>query len=237
MRIGFVPAVIQLVLLVAADVTAASAGTGLPDAVYDKIPFEQWRSEGNQSPIPWSIEVVPPELSNHQRLLIGVKIQVDGGKLAKRHGKEQLLALVQFEDADGTVWRTHSSLNRESGGEIGYVQNAFVLPGDYVLSVAVCDAAGLQHSFAGRNLHLPALKTDPLPEAWDGLPRVEFLRSSAESPDSWYLPDIDGRLHLPVHTHRPVHIDVLLNTTPGDRISDPVGGLRRNMSVLIPAPK
>ena len=230
-------AIIQLVLVVGAYVPATFAGTSLRDDVFEQIPFDRWRSEGNQSVIPWSVDVIPPELSSHQRLLVGVKIQVDVSKFAKHHRKERLLALVQFEDADRTVWRTHSFLNRESGGEIDYIQNAFVLPGDYVLSVAVCDAAGLQHSFAGRKLHVPALKADPLPNSWDGLPRVEFLRSGAESPDAWFLPDVNGRLHLPIQTHHPVHIDVLLNTTPGDRVSDPVGGLRRNMSVLIPALK
>jgi hypothetical protein len=238
MRTGFAAVVIQILLQVAAGAAPVGAGTGLRDATFGQIPFDQWRSEGNQSLIPWSVEVLPPELSSHQRLLVAVKIQVDGRKLTKHHLKEHLLALVQFEEADGAVWQTHSSLTREPGGEFSYTQNAFVLPGDYVLSVAVCDSAGLQHSFLLKKLQVPALKHETLGNSWEGLPRVEFFADHAESPDGWFLPGIDSRLHLPVQTRRPVHIDLLVNTTPGDYPpSDPVAGLRRNMSFLIPALK
>ncbi len=130
------------------------------------------------------------------------------------------------------------TLSRESSGKLGFTQNVFVLPGDYVLSVAICDSAGLQHSLAMKRLQVPALKSDALPGMWDGLPRVEFFRSGGDSPDGWFLPEIDSRLHLPLQTRHPVHIDLLLNTTPGEqRAFDPAAGLRRNMSFLIPALK
>ncbi len=45
------------------------------------------------------------------------------------------------------------------------------------------------------------------------------------------------RLHLPVETRRPVNLDILLNTTPGESISEPIGELRRNMSALLPVLK
>jgi hypothetical protein len=237
-RAGFAAAAIQILLFIAAGATPVYAGTGLHDPAFSQVPFDQWRLDGNQSLIPWSVEVLPPELSSHQRLLVAVKIQVDGRKLTKHHLKDHLVALVQFEEADGTVWQTHSSLTREPGGEFNFTQNAFVLPGDYVLSVAVSDSTGLQHSFFLKKLQVPPLKHETLDHLWDGLPRVDFLAAHPDSPDGWFLPEIESRLRLPVQTQHTVHIDLLLNTTPGEyRPSDPVAGLRRNMSFLIPALK
>jgi hypothetical protein len=220
MHSGFAAAV--LILLGLSAGVRAVADTGVQDAVFDRVPFDRWSAEGNQSSLPWTIEFDAPELSSHQRLFAGVRITVEGRKLAKHGLQKQLLALVQFEGSDGRIWRTHSSLKRGASGDISFIQNAFVLPGDYVVAVAICDAAGLQHSFARKKMHVSPLKADPLSGSWEG------------SPDTWFLPEIGSRLQLPVQTRHPVHIDVLLNTTPADRPSDRIGEMRRNMSALIP---
>jgi hypothetical protein len=238
MRTGVATAAIQLLLLAATGAPLITAETGLHDDAFQQVPFEQWRAQGNQSPIPWSVEVAPPELSSHQRLAVAVKIEVDGNKLTRRRLKDHLLALVEFAGADGTVWQTHGSLHRQPGGVFSYTQNAFVLPGDYAVSLAVSDSTGLQHSFAAKKLQVPGLKHETLQSPWEGLPAVEFFASHADTPDGWFLPEIDTRLHLPVESRHPVHVDILLNTTPGDfRASDPIAALRRNMNFLIPALK
>ncbi len=125
---------------------------------------------------------MPPELSAFQRIAAGVKIQVDGPELPKHHA----VILTEFEDADGGVWQTHAELGR--GPE--YVQSAFVLPGDYSVSVAIYDPVTRKHGFTQKKLHVAPLKTEPLPGAWEGLPRVEFF--SAESDSAW-MPGISPR--------------------------------------------
>jgi hypothetical protein len=221
----FAIAIIGLFLLLSATASAESGASGLRDPVFSQVPFDQWRSGGKQSLSHWSVELVPPELSSFQRIVAGVKIQSDG-----REFPSHAVLLVEFEDAEGGVWQTHSALGREPE----YSRNAFVLPGDYYVSVAIYDPATLRHSFTRKKLHVAQLKADPLPNAWDGLPRVEFLPPDADLPDSWLLPTITSQLHLPVHTQRPLHVDILLNSTPGENTSDPTGEMRRNMSVLIP---
>lgn len=178
------------------------------------------------SPIAWSVDIVPAELSGHQRLLAGVSV-------AFRHPlSEKVSPVVRLEDSDGKVWENRTSVDRD------FVRYAFVLPGDYTVSVEIRDVV------VSKKLHVPPLKREPLPDLWAGLPRVEFITSNADSPDAWFLPEIKGRLHLPVETRNPVHVDVLVNTTSGERFaaesgfsSTPGGAAERNLSVLIPALK
>src|ERR1700743_970010 len=172
------------------------------------------------SPIAWSVEVLPAELSRPPRLLGGVNVEF------RPPGAEKVTASVRFEDSDGKVWENRTAIDRD------FVQYAFVLPGDYSVSVEI------RHAVVSKKLHVPPLKREPLPDLWAGLPRVEFITSNPDSPDAWFLPEIKGRLHLPVETRNPIHIDVLVNTTPGERFSAESGGaMERNLGVLIPALK
>ena len=57
--------------------------TGLPDAVFDRIPFEQWLRESGDSHIRWSAEVVPATLSLHQRLGVTIAVRVDGAEFVR----------------------------------------------------------------------------------------------------------------------------------------------------------
>jgi hypothetical protein len=212
---------------------AQRAQTAQPDPFFSQVPFDQWRANAKQSLTHWSADLVPPELSAFQRIATGVKIQVDGPELPKHHA----LILAEFEDADGAVWQTHAVLGR--GPE--FLQNAFVLPGDYSVSVAIYDPVTRKHGFTQKKLHVAPLKTEPLPGAWEGLPRVEFFSAERDSvgwqDDAWYLPSITNRLRLPLETRHRVHINVLVNTTPSESVSDSLGELRRNMSAVIPAMK
>jgi hypothetical protein len=117
------------------------------------------------------------------------------------------------------------------------VQSAFVLPGDYSVSIALYDPVTRKHGSIQKKLHVAPLKTEPLPGAWDNLPRVEFFSAERDSPDAWYLPSITSRLRLPLETPHRVHVRVLVNTSPSESVSDSLGELRRNMSAVIPATK
>lgn len=222
-------AAITILVVLTAGAAFASAETGQRDAIFSQFAFDKWRSEGNQPLAHSSIEIVPPELSAFQRIVAGIKVEPGGSELADHHA----LVLVEVEDGAGGVWQTHGSLEHAPA----YVQNEFVLPGDYAISVALFDPVTFRHGFAQKKLHVPDLKTEPLPGSWTGLPRVEFLPTGVDLPDSWFLPSISSRLNLPVQTERPVHVDLLVNTTPSDRATDSVGELRRNMSAVIPALK
>lgn len=208
---------------------ALTAAYGQTDPFFSQVPFDQWRASGKQSLTHWSADLVPPELSAFQRIAAGVKIQVDGPELPKHHA----VILIELANADGGVWQTHAELSRG----LQYLQSAFVLPGDYSVSVAIYDPVTRKHGFTQKKLHVVPLKTEPLPGAWEGLPRVEFFSADRNSPDGWYLPSLTTRLRLPLQTQHKVHIDVVVNTTPSETVSDSLGELRRNMNAVIPAMK
>jgi hypothetical protein len=222
---------------------AAATQPGFADPEFSKVPFREWLSQGRHTQIRWEIDVTPPELSTHQRLIVRVAIRVDGRDLEKRRGGGDLVAMVQFEDAEKRVWQNHTSFplaHIKSGirtQDMTVLQYAFVLPGDYTLSIALCDTTTLEHNVMVRRIHVAPLKNDPLPDAWSGLPNVEFVSERADAPDVWYLPEVGTRLRLARATRRPVHIQILLNTTPTGKSSGSLGAMRRDMSVLIPALK
>jgi hypothetical protein len=110
------------------------------------------------------------------------------------------------------------------------------LPGEYKVSLAICDSQTGEHSFIQRDVHVAGLRADPLAGAWQGLSPVEFVIPD-EEPDVWFQPNIRGRMRVVVETTRPVHIDLIMNMTPSERASGSTNAFRRNMSVLVPALK
>ena len=223
-------------------VSRAFGETGRLDPEFSKLPFAQWLSEGERaSDISWSADILPAVISSHQRLMLRIVIRVAGSSLAKRRGTGEFMTLVQYTDGNKAVWQNHTSLHLTtlSPGietyQIAIAQYAFVLPGDYSLAIAVCDTATLEHSVIFREAHADPLKPDPLPEAWAGLPAVEFLPPITQPPDVWYLPGIEHRLNLGVNTRRNVRIQLLVNTTASDAGS--VSAMQTNMSLMIPALK
>jgi hypothetical protein len=222
----------------------ADASAGLRDAEFSRLPFEQWLAEGDRAGMAgWTAEILPAEISTHQRLMLRVVIRVEGRVLEKRRGSGEFVTLVEYRDSNKEVWQNHTSLDLTKlqpgpeGRQLAIAQYAFVLPGDYSLAIAVCDTATLEHSVIFRGVHAEALASDPLPNAWSGLPAVEFIPAITEPPDVWYLPGIEHRLNLAAPTRRPVHIQLLVNTTPSARAAGSLEAMRANMSATIPALK
>jgi hypothetical protein len=219
-----------------------SAMGGSRDPAFSQIPFEKWLSQGDQTHMRWSARVSDPELSVHQRLAARVVVQVDGAELAKRRGKGQFLVLVQVNDEQGRAFQNHQEMNLEhieagiKANDALFSQLFFVLPGDYRVSIAIFATATEEHSVIRRKLHVPALKNDPLPDAWRDLPAVEFLGSAA-TPDSWYLPSITGKLALTVEPREPMQVDLIANLTPSERLMGSNRVQNRTLGALLPATK
>ena len=199
----------------------------------------------------------------HQRLIERIQTIVPGGELAKRRGRGELVLLTRFEDSDGREWHTGSRLNLVNvqagvkSDELTFTTLAFVRPGDYRVEIALIDSSTMEHSFARRTLRVAPMKSDPLPQAWLGLPSVEML-PPVDGPDSWFLPNVKGLLQLPLGfaetdtantvvadrgpsvwttTKHAPFIQLLINTTPSEQSANSTGSLRRNMSTVIPALK
>jgi hypothetical protein len=229
-------------LLLIAFAASPSATRAQTDAIFSQIPFDHWLSEGDQSHMRWNVRMSEPELSTHQRLVAGVYVDVDGAELARRRGKGQFLVLVQITDEKGRVWQNHQEMDLEhmeegmKTNDAVFSQLVFLLPGDYRVATAIFDNATGEHGVTTRKLHAAALKKDPLPGAWRDLPAVEFIAPSMP-PDSWYLPTVEGKLRLAVETHEPVHVDLVVNLTPSERLEGSTRVQNRDFGVLLPAAK
>jgi hypothetical protein len=211
-----------------------------PDPWFAKLPFEKWLAEREHGDLRWSADILPAEISMHQRLMLRVVIRLSGRVLEKHRGAGEFLPLVQYKDSAGRIWQHHTSLdvaNLAPGTgtrQLAIAQYAFVLPGDYSLAIAVCDTATLEHGLILRHVRAAPLEADPLPNAWAGLPAVDFLPPVTEPPDVWYLPGVEGHLNLPLATKRPVHLHVLLNITPSWQSAGSIAALRSYMNALTP---
>jgi hypothetical protein len=232
----------SFVLLVLAASPGLIAQRGAPDPAFSKIPFNDWMKAGEQAQIRWSVRFSMIGLSAHQRLRARIGAQVDGNEITKHSGKGRLVVLFQLSDTQGGVYQTHQMLEfKDITGDPGkvdiqYFQDVFLLPGDYSLSAVIFDTATHERSVAKRTLRVPAMKNDPLPEAWRDLPPVEFL-TAVDPPDVWFQPDMGGRLNLPLETKRPVRIEVLVNASPTEFTSRVGRASNMNMAVLMPTLK
>jgi hypothetical protein len=200
-------------------IAAIAAQSGSPDAVFANIPLDRWIDDGEQAHFHWTARVLPLELSNHQRLQAKIELLVDGNDLVRRRGPGYLVMLVQFRDSENRVYQTHESLDlklvKEDTGKsnVSYIPAVFVTPGDYQISLAILDTATGEHNAMRIPLHVNPLKNDPLPDSWRDLPPIEIAKAG-DSPDDLFLPNVTGRLHLPLETHRPVQVEVLVNASP-----------------------
>jgi hypothetical protein len=217
---------------------------GAPDPVFAKVPFERWLAEGEPTILRWSVRVSGAALNNHQRLQTRLEIQLDGSELLSRRGHGEMAVMIQFEDGAKRLYQTHGAIDlqdvKDDAGKsnVQYLQDAFVLPGDYRVSVVIFDTKTRDHWAEQKTLHVNPLRNDPLPGAWKDLPAVELLRAM-EAPDSWYIPYVGQHLQLPIATRRPIRLEVLMNASP----SGPSRGLNtgtannQNLANLVPALK
>jgi len=220
-----------LLFLSAGFVAQPSGQRGSLDPAFEKIPFDQWLGERDQTGFRWTAGVPHAELSFHQRLMTGVEIRLDGRDLETRRGDGKLVFFVQISDGDGTRYQDHASIELSkldeniNSASLEYSQRAFFLPGDYRLAVAILYTATGEHSTRQAQFHVGAPQRDPLPEAWRDLPPVEFINNE-DSPDGWFLPDIHGRLQWAASVRSSARVNVILNIAP----SVPVPGSRRSQS-------
>ncbi len=191
------------------------------DPDFAKVPFDQWLAEGGHSPFHWTVGVPHAALSYHQRLMSQVEIKLDGKDLDTRRGDGKLVFLVQITDQDGTRFQDHGSMELNNLNEnirasnVEYSQRVFLLPGEYRLAVALLYTASAEHSVKQTTFRVGPSTHDFLTNAWHDLPPVEFI-GKGESPDSWYLPDIQGRLQWASAVHASVRLNVILNVAPAE---------------------
>jgi hypothetical protein len=194
----------RLAILIAASALLHAAEQARSrQALFSDYPFDEWAAAPDHTSIKWDVNLLPAQLSVHQRLIQKIETVVPGRELAKRRGRGDLVMLVRFEDSQGHQWRAGNRMNLRpveatvKSEELTFTISAFVRPGDYRVSIALADSETGEYNFVRRQLHIAPLKSDPLPDSWAGLPAVEIIQMS-DTPDSWFLPSVHGLLKLPL---------------------------------------
>jgi hypothetical protein len=230
-----------ILFLSAAFVAGASGQRGTLDPAFEKVPFDSWLTESEQTRFHWTASVPRAELSFHQRLIAPIEITLDGRELASRRGNGTMVFLIQIMDSEGARYQNHNSMDLSKLDEnvktanVELSQHAFFLPGDYRLAVGIFDTATGEHSTIQTQFRVAPTRQAFLEKAWRNLPAVEFV-DNHESPDSWYLPDIHGRLEWATSVSANRRLNVLLNVVtsvdrPGSRAT-PSSGLTALLPTL-----
>lgn len=210
--------------------------------LFDQVPFDQWVKEGHIEQIPFKFHVYDAQLSIYQRLVVHIQMLVQGKELSRRGDKGDLLAFVQI--ADNSNHMAHDALKLElpkiapqlnKKTDVMFEFDAFVLPGDYTVTLAVDHTGAGEHSLMQHPIHVNALKDDPLPEMWRDLPVLEFLTHiEPPDPDTFFHPELKGALNLPVETRRPVNVELLADVTAADLFRGSSSRYMRYLYALLP---
>jgi hypothetical protein len=194
------------------------------ESVFADAPFDKWRVAGPRQEVPWQVHMSADRLSFHQRLIANIEVQVPGPELLKRSHDERILLLVQVVNGEGVSSRNFGVLDLDhlppgiKHSDVNFSWQAFAVPGQYEISVALWDKKSGEHNFMHQLFHVDALKNDPLPEMWRGLDGFEFWSTKRDGPELMFHSDIQGHLHLPLATRRPVDLQVLMDMTPSAEI-------------------
>lgn len=227
----------QLGLLFALLVACAPATPASP--AQSPASFEEWMAGGEREDIPWKASAKHRGLSYYQRLVARMEVRVDGDKLKRLGDRHDLVLEVRLADESGGWLEPRAIRSVQVTQPLGkrtyllFVVEAFVQPGDYTAGFVLRDQLRDRASVTRERLRVKPLGNDPLPAAWEGLPRVEFLNSGDEI-EAQYLPEAQ-HLNLPVETRRPVEIELLVNFTPSEQYSGSVNIYQRNRATLLAA--
>src|SRR5437588_10341617 len=190
-------------LCIASSLSGQQIGKSDPH-LFDHVPFDQWLAEGPREQIPFKVRTYDAELSVYQRLVTHLEMTIHGKELSRRGNNGDLLGFLQITDSSGHSYRDALKLELVQlnpdmrNNDVLFGFDAFVLPGTYSVTLALHHTGTSEHSLAQRTIHVSPLKDDPLPDAWRDLPAVEILTHiEPPDPDTYFHPELKGRLHLP----------------------------------------
>jgi hypothetical protein len=225
------------------DSHTQDANTNEPttDSVFADAPFEKWKAEGPKEQVKWQVKMTADKLSIHQRLIATIQVQVPGPELLKRSQDDHIVLLVEVRNGEGVSSRNFGVLELNNlkpemkRSDIEFSWQAFAVPGQYEMSVALWDKKSGEHNFAQRLFHVDAYKNDPLPGMWKGLDAFEFWSTKRDGPEYIFHSDIEGQLHLPLETKRPLQLQVLMDMTPSAAIfRGNYGNYNRYIAAAVP---
>ncbi len=194
------------------------------ESVFADAPFDKWAAQGNHQDMAWQVQASADRLSFHQRLIATIQVQVPGREMLKRSQDDHITLLVEVRNGQGVSVRNFGLLELNNlkpemkRSDVEFSWQAFAVPGQYELSVALWDKKSGEHNFLRRLFHVDAYRNDPLPEMWRGLDAFEFWSTKRDGPDYMFHADVEGKPNLALATRRRVEMQVLLDMTPSAEV-------------------
>jgi len=221
---NFISCLLALLICSYGVASAQQAPEPTADSVFADAPFDKWAAQGAHQEVPWQVHMSADRLSFHQRLIATIQVQLPGPELLKRSHDEHITLLVEVRNGQGVSSRNFGLLDladlkpEMKRSDVEFSWQAFAVPGQYEVSVALWDEKSGEHNFLRRLFHVDAYRNDPLPEMWRGLDAFEFWSTKRDGPDYMFHSDIEGRPNLPLVTRRPIQMEVLFEMTPSAEI-------------------
>ena len=215
---------VLVIAIVAGFAMPLSAEEPTTNSVFADTPFDKWAAQGNHQEVPWQVQTFADRLSFHQRLIATIQVQVPGPELLKRSHDDHITLLVEVRNGQGVSSRNFGVLELDNlkpemkRSDVEFSWQAFAVPGQYELSVALWDKKSGEHNFLRRLFHVDAYRNDPLPDMWRGLDAFEFWGTKRDGPDYMFHSDVEGKPNLSLATRRPIEMEVLLDMTPSAEI-------------------
>jgi hypothetical protein len=132
------------------------------DAIFADAPFEKWQTQGPRLDVPWQVRV-SKGFSLHQRLVASIKVQIPGTELLKRSHDERITPLVEVRNSEGTPFRNYGLLELDNlkpetkNSDVEFSWQAFAVPGQYEVAVALWDKKSGEHNFLRLPFHIDTL--------------------------------------------------------------------------------
>src|SRR5688572_3105048 len=147
-------------LLVMAFCTNAQAMQEVAGLDLRSIPIADWIENGENTEIPWRLDVRNPVLRMDQRMEVAYSAVISGKQLRQSGTEHELFFVNRISDPDGE-WLTPFAVARQfyekelpNSAQVRFNMRAMVKPGEYVLWVVLYDRKTGHHNVARRRIQV-----------------------------------------------------------------------------------
>jgi hypothetical protein len=185
------------------------------------IPISDWLNAGEHSQIGWKFTVGRPFLRPDQHLEVAYNARISGKDLNRAGAGHELFLVNRISTPDGE-WLNEPYVVRHTleGKLPSNLQAEFLIrfvaqPGEYVVWAVLYDRKTGKHNVASRRIRVPEIRGDPLPDLYQRMPLVEFLKRSDS--DNNGIDFVEIPLYLPVQNSRPVRVELISMLSPPEQ--------------------
>lgn len=185
------------------------------------LPFDEWVKAGEVTQIPWKVQLFDVRLRPDQRLEQPFQVWIGGRQFAANDEGTDVYFIARISDNDGRWLGEPGRLSRHiekplaRSAQLQFGLRPMVQPGEYILWVAVYDAATDRRSVARRPFRVEPIKKDFLEGAFNLVPAVEFPRLILDEEGDWI--ELPPPLSLQVGTRRPIEVELIANLGPPEQ--------------------